>query len=148
MAAPQTLKNHSRFDPLFHFFIAPLCILNIIIVVIWHWHHRGTSPHPYLGDWLVVMTVVLFFIALKFRMYALRNQDRIIRLEERLRLASLCSPAELAELESLTTSQLIGLRFASNPELPELARRAVREKLTQKQIKQAIVSWRPDNERV
>jgi hypothetical protein len=146
MAAPQTFKNHHRFDPLFHFFIAPACLLNIVVAFIWHLHHRYTAAH--IGPWMVFMSIVLFFIALKFRLYALRNQDRIICLEERLRLASLCSPAELAELESLTTSQLIGLRFASNPELPELARRAVREKLTQKQIKQAIVAWRPDYERV
>jgi len=81
-------------------------------------------------------------------MYALRDQDRIIRLEERLRLASLVSASELIELDSLTMRQYIGLRFASNPELPDLARRAIREKLTEKQIKQAIVSWRADNDRV
>jgi hypothetical protein len=54
----------------------------------------------------------------------------------------------LAELDSLTMKQYIALRFASNPELPELARRAIREKLDQKQIKQSIMSWRADDYRV
>ena len=63
-------------------------------------------------------------------------------------IASLVSASELVELESLTLRQYIGLRFASNPELPALARRAIREKLTEKQIKEAIVSWRPDNDRI
>jgi hypothetical protein len=146
MAAPQNFKNHGRFDPLFHFFIAPLCLLNVVVVFIWHLHHRYTNAHS--GPWAVLMSVVLLVIVVKFRTYALRNQDRIIRLEERLRLAALLSPSELTEVSSLTTRQLIGLRFASDPELPDLARRAVRENLTEKQIKEAIVSWRPDNERV
>jgi len=84
----------------------------------------------------------------KMRSYSLKVQDRVIRLEEKVRLASLVSASELAELESLTIAQYVALRFASNPELPELARRAVREKLTRKQIKEAIKSWRPDEYRV
>ena len=145
-AAEQTYKNHGRFDPLFHFFIGPLCILNVVVVFIWHLHHHATSPH--MGPWAVLMSLVLLVMVVKLRTYSLKVQDRVIRLEERLRLASLLSPSELAEVSSLTTSQLIGLRFASDPELPGLARRAVRENLTQKQIKQAIVTWRADNDRV
>jgi hypothetical protein len=90
---------------------------------------------------------VLFLVALKVRVYVLKVQDRVIRLEERVRLAQVVSESELIELESLTMRQYIGLRFASNAELPDLARRAVRESLTEKQIKEAIVSWRPDNDR-
>lgn len=146
MAAPQSFKNHGRFDPLFHFFIAPLCLINVVVVFLWYWHHRYEAVH--IGPWAVLMSVVLLLLVTKVRSYALRDQDRIIRLEERLRLASLLSAGELAEVSSLTTRQLIGLRFASDPELPELARRAVRENLTEKQIKQAIVAWRADNERV
>jgi cell division protein ZapA (FtsZ GTPase activity inhibitor) len=82
------------------------------------------------------------------RMAALRAQNRVIRLEEKIRMATLFTPQELVELESLTMQQLIALRFASNPELLGLARRAVREKLEPKQIKEAIVSWRPDYDRV
>jgi hypothetical protein len=75
-------------------------------------------------------------------------QDRVIRLEEKHRLAALVSASELIELESLTIKQYVALRFASNAELPDLARRAIRENLTPKQIKEAITSWRPDYDRV
>jgi hypothetical protein len=96
----------------------------------------------------VIVALALLLLAFKSRMYALKVQDRVIRAEEKLRIASLVTPSELIELDSLTLDQYIALRFASNPELPELARRAVREKLDRKQIKQAIVSWRADYDRV
>jgi len=146
MPAPQTFKNHTRWDPIFHFFCAPILLLNIIATGFWYHNHR--AEHMHSGMWLILISVVLFLLALKTRLYALKVQDRVIRLEERLRLASLVSPSELIEIESLTMRQYIGLRFASNAELPELARRAVREKLSEKQIKESIVSWRADNDRV
>jgi hypothetical protein len=141
MAKPQSFKNHTRWDPIYHFFIMPVLLLNIVVVSIWFGHHRD---HLHIGPWSILVAVVLFLLALKARQYAVGVQDRVIRLEERLRLASLVSASELVELESLTLRQYIGLRFASNTELPDLARRAIREKLTEKQIKEAIVSWRPD----
>ena len=146
MAAPQTYKNHTRFDPVFHYFIAPILLLNIAASITWYVRHRPTHVHS--GPWIILLSVTLFMLAGITRGYALKAQDRVIRLEERLRIASLVSPSELAELESLTMKQYIALRFASNPELPELARRAIRENLTQKQIKQAIVAWRADNDRI
>jgi len=146
MAAPQTYKNHTRFDPVFHYFIAPILLLNIAASITWYVRHRPTHIHS--GPWIILLSLVLFAMAGRFRAYPLKVQDRVIRLEERLRLASLVSPSELTELDSLTMKQYIALRFASNPELPHLARRAIRENLTPKQIKQSIVSWRPDNDRV
>jgi len=146
MAATQSFKSHTRWDPIFHFFILPILLANIIVVGIRiaHSHH----PFGFHSIWLILVAVALFMVAGKSRGYALKNQDRIIRLEERLRLASLVSASELIELESLTLRQYIGLRFASNPELPDLARRAIREKLSEKQIKEAISSWRADNDRI
>jgi hypothetical protein len=124
----------------------PILLANPIILFIWHIHHRHILTH--LLMWMIVAAIGGLVAALYGRMFALRAQDRVIRLEEQLRLAQLCSPSELAELESLNIRQYIGLRFASNPELPELARRAVREKLSEKQIKEAVKSWRADEYRV
>jgi len=146
MSEPQNYKNHGRFDPMFHFFIAPVLLLNIAAAITWYVRHRPTHIHS--GPWIILLSVALFMLAGITRGYALKAQDRVIRLEERLRIASLVSPSELAELDSLTMKQYVALRFASNPELPELARRAIRENLTQKQIKQAIVAWRADNDRI
>jgi hypothetical protein len=146
MADTQSFKSHTRWDPVFHFFIMPILLANVVIVGVAVARHFNSFGFPAL--WSILFAVALFFLALKARTYALRDQDRIIRLEEKLRLASLVSASELIELESLTMRQYIGLRFASNTELPDLARRAIREKLTEKQIKQAIVSWRADNDRI
>jgi hypothetical protein len=146
MSQPQNYKNHSRFDPMFHFFLVPIMLLNIAVSITYCVHHF--AQHRHMAPWYIVMSVALFLLTGMTRGYALKAQDRIIRLEEKLRLAALVSPSELAELDSLTMRQYIALRFASNPELPELARRAIREKLTAKQIKEAIVAWRADNDRI
>ena len=146
MAQSQSFKNHTRWDPVFHFFIAPVLLLNIVATGLWYSHHR--HQHAHSGPWAILVAVVLLMVAIKGRSYALKAQDRVIRLEERLRLASLVSAGELAELDSLTMRQYVGLRFASNPELPALARRAIRENLSEKQIKQSIAAWRADNDRL
>jgi hypothetical protein len=146
MSQPQTYKNHGRFEPKFHFFVIPILLLNIAASIIWYIRHRPTHIHS--GPWIILLSIALFVLAGMARDYALKGQDRIIRLEERLRIASLVTASELVELESLTMRQYTALRFASNPELPELARRAIRENLTNKQIKEAIVVWRPDNHRI
>ena len=146
MPAPQSFKNHTRWDPIFHFFVLLVLLLNIIATGVWYSHHR--AQHMHSGMWMILMAVVLFLLAYKARTYPLGVQDRVIRLEEKLRLASLASPSELAELDSLTMRQYIALRFASNPEVVALARRAIRENLSEKQIKEAISSWRADNDRI
>lgn len=146
MAQPQSYKNHTRFDPLFHYTVMPVLLLNLIFSIIYTVKHH--NQHAHLAPWWIVMSVTLILIAGRARAAALQVQDRVIRLEEKLRLAQLASPSELAELDSLTLDQYVGLRFASNPEVIELARRAVRENLTRKQIKQSVKSWRADDNRV
>ncbi len=146
MAAAQTYKNHMRFDPLFHFFLIPLLLLNIgyrVYRAIRHW-----PLEPVLHIWWIVLSIALLLIAQLARIYARKNQDRIIRLEERLRLATLLPAGELPYVKSLTTKQLIALRFASDAELPALALRAATENLDAQQIKQSITVWKPDTERV
>jgi hypothetical protein len=139
----QTYANHGRFDPAFHFFIVPLLGLNLVFAIIHAWRHR--TP---FNIWFVVLSIALIAIALLLRSYPLQAQNRIIRLEERLRIKALCSEPLRSRIDQLTPDQLIGLRFAADEEVPELARRALDEHLTKKQIKQAINNWRPDHWRI
>jgi hypothetical protein len=139
----QSYANHARMDPPFHFFLAPLLIIVIILSII------SLVRHPGLDSILwMLLAVALFFTAGKARSYALKAQDRVIRLEERLRLSMLLPEAARPRIAELTEPQLIALRFASDAEVPALAMRAVNEGLTLKQIKSSIQSWRADNFRV
>jgi Family of unknown function (DUF6526) len=139
----QSFANHTRFDPLFHFFLLPLGIAAIVSSVIRIIRHPGI-----VSTLLVVLAIGFVMIAFKARGYALKVQDRVIRLEERLRLAMLMPETARARIGELTESQLIALRFASDAELPGLAMRALNEGLTSKQIKSSIQSWRGDYFRV
>jgi hypothetical protein len=145
MAQPQSFKNHTRFDPLFHFFAMPLLVANFIVAIVatvQHWPHGHA-----LFLWWVVMSLVLVVLAGALRGATLRVQDRIIRLEEQLRLADLLPESQLDLIEKLTIRQFIALRFASDAEAPALAARAVADNLSDKQIKQAIVNWKADEHR-
>jgi hypothetical protein len=82
------------------------------------------------------------------RMYSAKVQDRVIRLEERLRLQSLAQQEWHAQIYKLTEDQLIGLRFAPDDEVVDLAKQALEQSLTRKQIKERIKSWRADNWRI
>ena len=146
MAEPQSYKNHTRFEPGFHFLLVPVLLLNIVVTVVWYVHHH--ADHPHIAPWLVLMSVVLLLMLGTTRRYAAHNQDRLIRLEERLRYALLLPAAELPLVENLSVPQIVALRFASDAELPALALRAAGEKLTPKPIKQSIQTWRADNFRV
>ena len=146
MPAPQTYKNHVRFDPLWHFFIAPMLLINFIFSVALTIHHW--PQHHVLFCWFILMSVVLFLAVGKARSHSLKAQDRIIRLEEKLRFAALLPHDLLTRSSALTLQQIIALRFASDAELPALVERSLKENLSGKQIKEAIVNWRPDYVRV
>ncbi len=140
---PQSLKNHARFDPAFHFFLAPLTVFLVIEEIV----RLVRNP-----DWHSIVRVLAavgaFVAVFKIRLYALKVQDRLIRLEERLRLKELAPAALQGRIGELTENQLIGLRFASDGEVAGLAQQALDGSWNRKQIKQAIRVWRPDNWRI
>ncbi|MGA2855426.1 MAG: DUF6526 family protein [Candidatus Sulfotelmatobacter sp.] len=147
---PQTFANHARFDPPFHFFVLPVFVLGLIFSLIHFFAHitHGTFRDHFHAFLLILLALALLILALKVRLYTLRVQDRVIRLEERLRLAQLLSEPLRSRIPQLTEDQLIGLRFASDAEVAKLVERALNEKLSRKEIKQAIQTWRPDYWRV
>jgi Family of unknown function (DUF6526) len=146
MPAPQNLKNHARLDLPFHVFVLPMLLLNLIFsiyVTIHHW-----PEHWALHLWWIAMSVVFWVMAIRSRDRALLVQDRVIRLEERLRLHALLPAEERAHINELSSKQLIALRFASDEELPALVHKTLTQNLEPKAIKQSIVNWRGDYHRV
>ena len=140
---PQNFANHSRLDPPFHFFVLPVFALTVIITIV------HLAMHPGLHSvWVVILALAATTAVVKIRLYSLKLQDRIIRLEERLRLAILLDKPWRGHIGDLSESQLVALRFASDAELPALAARALSEKLSNKDIKKAILQWKPDYWRV
>jgi Family of unknown function (DUF6526) len=146
MPTPQTLKNHTRFHPPFHFVILPLLLLNLIFSIYATIHHWPLHAHLHL--WWIVMSIVFFLMAGLGRGYAIKVQDRVIRLEERLRIAALLPAADRAYIDELSIKQLIALRFASDAELPALVHKTLTQNLEPKAIKESITTWRPDYHRV
>jgi len=143
MSKTQSLNNHARFDPLYHFFIFALYLLNLVYAGI-HLHRQpGLS-----SGWYLVLSLAAAVPIVKLRMYPLKVQDRMIRLEERLRLQALAPEQWHAQIYRLDESQLIALRFAGDDEVVELAKQALEFNLNRKQIKERIKSWRSDNWRV
>ena len=142
MPRPQTAASHAAFDTLTHFILGPIFIVNFFVAV----YVAVRAPqHLALHVWLVVISLALFLMSVKMRLYSLRVQDRLIRVEERLRIAAL---APTVDASRLTIPQLIALRFAPDEELPGLAARALAENLDAKAIKGSIRNWRPDHARI
>lgn len=137
--APQNLGNHARYDPIFHFFALPVVILTVIAAVV----HVVQRPSWFAG-WLIIFSVAIVVITIKARGYALKVQDRLIRLEERERLYTLLGDSLRARIEELTEAQLVGLRFASDGEIPGLVQETLAKNLSKADIKKRIKSWRPD----
>ena len=149
-AKPQTHANHTRLDPPFHLYVLPIFGLGLIFALIHFFAHFAHSDfrenfHAFL---LILLAVAFLVHAFKTRLYALKVQDRVIRLEERLRLTQILPEPLRARIPELTEDQLVGLRFASDAELPALVERTLKEKLSRKEIKKSIQNWRPDYWRV
>ena len=148
--APQSPESHTRWDPTFHFFLLPVFVSGLLMSIVHLIAHFTSSDfrenfHAFL---LILLASALLIAVFKIRLYSLKVQDRVIRLEERLRLAILLPEPLRSRIPEFTIGQLIALRFASDAELPALAARALNEKLSRADIKKSIKNWRPDNWRV
>jgi hypothetical protein len=112
----QNFENHARFLPPFHFFVAP-----------------------------ILVALALLVLAFTARIMALTVQDRVIRLEMRLRMAQVLPPDLRARIVDFSAGQLVALRFASDTELPELARKVLQDNVVDRAaIKKMIRDWQPD----
>jgi hypothetical protein len=143
--ATQTYATHRRFFPLFHFIAIPLLVINLIIRIIYAIRHWGAR----LVWWEIVVAFALVCLALAARRMALSNQDRLIRLEETLRLQR-CLPDDLrGRVGELSSVQLIALRFCGDEaELAGLTRSVLNGELkSREEIKKSIKTWRPDTMR-
>ena len=137
----QNFKNHIRFVPSFHFFALPVFGINLV----WSLYKLRYLGASFAGIFGVLFAAALVVLALRARLFALAVQDRLIRLEERLRYERVL-PEELRwRADELTVNQFVSLRFASDDELPALMKKVLDEKVTnRKAIKQLIKNWSPD----
>ncbi len=141
--AEQSYANHVRYHPLYHFFISPVVWINVL-VALWI-----TIRHfAILTLWNLVMAIAIASMALVLRIYAVKNQNRIIRLEERLRLAQLLPEDLRSRIPEIRTTDLVALRFASDEEVVDLVRAVLANEAHGKEIKQRVRNWRPDYLRV
>ena len=144
MATEQTYANHTRWYPLFHFVVMPLLLLNFLDHLVRIFTNTGDARYDQIGWTVLGLTLIL--LALAARLMALTVQDRVIRLEERLRYAGVLSSELNARCGGLSKSQIIALRFASDEELADLVERALNgEFAAPKNIKLAVKTWRADD---
>ena len=144
MAKQQSYKSHARYIPIYHFFAVPVLVINVAV--------QGTrlaDDRSFDQIWNVVLALALAVFVFVARIMSLTAQNRVIRLEEKARLARLLPPGEHECIDKLAPRHLIGLRFASDEEAAELARRcAAGELKTTGEVKKEIRNWRPDYLRV
>lgn len=141
---PQSFANHAKLVPVFHFVGSPL------LLILLGWTTWRVSEAPSVDSAMALVLVVVLALAYFYgRMFAMGVQDRVIRLEERLRMERLLDTDLKARIPEFTTEQLIGLRFASDDELPALARWVLAERIAdRKTIKLAVTSWKADHQRI
>lgn len=141
---PQTYANHTRWHRPWHFFIVPVMLINFVWAIVDFVKTPGRN-----SGWWVVVSLALVVLTVFVRTNSLKVQDRLIRLEEKLRYQQVLSAALLEQSSTLGTGQIIALRFAPDDELEGLVSAVLAGKLTKPtQIKQAIKNWRSDTFRV
>ncbi len=149
----QNFSNHAKFVPMFHFFLLPALLLNLIWAVRWFFPLQVNTMfgfQVFMGHLVNLMVaIVLIVMAFLARTFALGVQDRVIRLEERIRYERLLPEDLKPRIGEFTINQLVALRFACDAELPALARKVLDAKISErKAIKQMVQNWRPDYQRV
>jgi Family of unknown function (DUF6526) len=142
-APTQDFKTHRRWDPWYHFFASPVLVIAFFV----HLWLAIKAPSAWT-IWGIFVSAALIVVAWKARSFALKAQDRVIRLEERQRLAIVLEGPLRGRIGSLTEDQLIGLRYASDAELAGLVTAALDENLSGEAIKKRVTNWRPDFFRV
>jgi hypothetical protein len=141
---PQNFSNHTRWHPTFHFFVLPVMLINFFWAVVMFVKAPGWN-----SGWWIIVSLALAMLTTFVRTYSLKVQDRLIRLEERLRYQQVLSTALAQQTSNLTVGQTVALRFAADQELEELVSAVVAGKFARtKEIKQAIKNWRADTFRV
>ena len=140
MNKTQNFEHHTKFVPMFHFFVLPVLLVNAIWSIVGA--VRGFSAQSVRS---LFVAVALFLLAGTARTAVLAVQDRLIRLEMRLRMQQVLPADMMSRIPEFTVSQLVALRFASDAELPELSRKVLQDKLTdRKAIKKMVRDWQPD----
>ncbi len=139
----QNYKNHARYVPLYHFVAGPILIANMLNAI-WSLRHGISAGRVLYAATAVALVLIAFFA----RFFALKAQDRVIRLEMRLRLREVLPASQQADINRLGMNQIVALRFASDPELPALVAAALKENLGNRDIKSRITTWVPDENRV
>ena len=138
----QSYQNHTRRFPLFHLFAMPLLFLNLIIRIVYAVMHRGAR----LVWWEIVVAVALIALGFAARLMVLTVQDRLIMLEERLRMQRVLPSDLQSRIGELSRGQLVALRFCPDEELPELTRSVLTDKVRNRgEIKKRIKNWRADH---
>lgn len=147
--ASQSYANHAKFVPLFHFVTFGILVVNLVTrlwFLISGLRHGGQGWFVLLLDFAVAVALVL--LSWFARVFPLKVQDRVIRLEERQRLERLLPEELRGRIGELRVGQLVGLRFASDGEVVDLVRRVLAGELkTNDQIKRAVQNWREDHVR-
>jgi len=138
--AEQSFKSHTRWLPAYHFFVMPVLLANVLVGI------RHVYLAPVLGMFFQLLVgIALLMLGLMARVMALTVQDRLIRLEMRLRLRGLLPPELQPRINELTHRQLVAMRFASDAEMPDLVREVLAGKLASaNEIKQRVRSWQAD----
>ena len=140
----QDYSTHRRYHPIYHFVIVPIVSVNWLVSIV-----VAVLAFSWLAVWNVVMSWALLMLTVIVRFYATKTQDRIIRIEEIVRLSRVLPPELQPRIPELSTGSLIALRFCADDELPALVRAILAGEVRGREnIKRRIRNWRPDTQRV